>query len=203
MLSHAYTDKIRHPKIGITNFGGILPHSARVRKQKTLKVLCFVISVEDYHKLTQIQFLIQPPLGSQTFRVVKTVAGHRIICSMSVCKLFYPLTIATPPCNSTCTRKVVLLTLFLPHKGKLVSMAFIRRKTHISHRLNLFFGQFSEFKLDHAKSEQNCFVWLWHEERMLLHARIWEMPIFRLFFLMTQNVSLIISSSFLPAQKIT
>jgi hypothetical protein len=143
MLSHAYTDKIRHPKIGITNFGGILPHSARVRKQKTLKVLCFVISVEDYHKLTQIQFLIQPPLGSQTFRVVKTVAGHRIICSMSVCKLFYPLTISNyfcPPCKSTCTRKVVLLTLFLPHKGKLVSMAFIRRKTHISHRLNLFFG---------------------------------------------------------------
>lgn len=135
----------------------------------------FVISVEDYHKLTQIQFLIQPPLGSQTFRVVKTVAGHRIICSMSVCKLFYPLTISNcfcPPCKSTCTRKVVLLTLFLPHKGKLVSMAFIRRKTHISHRLNLFFGQFSEFKLDHAKSEQNCFVWLWHEERMLLHARI-------------------------------
>ena len=42
-----------HPKIGITNFGCILPHSARVRKQNALKILCFVICVEDYRKLTQ------------------------------------------------------------------------------------------------------------------------------------------------------
>jgi hypothetical protein len=48
-----------HPKIGISNFGGVLHHSARIRKQKTLQILCFVIFVEDYHKLTQTQFLIQ------------------------------------------------------------------------------------------------------------------------------------------------
>jgi hypothetical protein len=38
----------------ITNFGGILHHGARARKQKTLKILCFVICVEDYHKLIQM-----------------------------------------------------------------------------------------------------------------------------------------------------
>jgi hypothetical protein len=54
----------RHPKIGTTNFGCISHHSARVRKQKTLKILCFVLYVEDYHKLTQTQFLIQSPLDN-------------------------------------------------------------------------------------------------------------------------------------------
>ena len=39
-------------------------HSARARKQKTLKILCFVIWVEDYHKLTQTKFLIQSSLGN-------------------------------------------------------------------------------------------------------------------------------------------
>jgi hypothetical protein len=53
----------------ITNFDGILYHSARVykRKQKTLKILGFVICVEDYHKETQ--FLIRSPLGNLTVRV--------------------------------------------------------------------------------------------------------------------------------------
>ena len=50
-----------HPKIGRTNFGGILHHSARLRKQKTLKILGFVLYVEDYHKLTNTQFLTQSP----------------------------------------------------------------------------------------------------------------------------------------------
>jgi hypothetical protein len=31
----------RRPKISITNFGGILHHSARIRKQKTLKIILF------------------------------------------------------------------------------------------------------------------------------------------------------------------
>jgi hypothetical protein len=48
---------VLHPlcilQINRTNFGGILHHGARARKQKTLKILCFVICVEDYHKLTQ------------------------------------------------------------------------------------------------------------------------------------------------------
>ena len=57
---------LRHPKIGTTNFGGILHQSACVRKQKTLKILCFVICVEDYHRLIQTQFLIQSPLGNLT-----------------------------------------------------------------------------------------------------------------------------------------
>ena len=37
----------RHPKIGRTNFGGILPHSARVRKQKLQKsyVLSYVLKI--------------------------------------------------------------------------------------------------------------------------------------------------------------
>jgi hypothetical protein len=35
-------------KIGITNFSSIFHHSARVRKQ----ILCFVICVKDYNKLT-------------------------------------------------------------------------------------------------------------------------------------------------------
>jgi hypothetical protein len=48
----------RHQKIGITNFGGILHHSARARKQKTLKILCFVICVEIHYKLIQTQLLI-------------------------------------------------------------------------------------------------------------------------------------------------
>ena len=47
-------------------------HSARVRKQKSLKILCFVICVEDYHKLTQTQFLIQSPLGNLTSMLIKT-----------------------------------------------------------------------------------------------------------------------------------
>ena len=39
----------RRPKIGITNFGGILHHSVRARKQRTLRILCFVLvlCVED------------------------------------------------------------------------------------------------------------------------------------------------------------
>ena len=48
----------------ITHFDGILHHSARARKQKTLKILCFVICVEDYNKLTKTQFLIQFSLGN-------------------------------------------------------------------------------------------------------------------------------------------
>jgi hypothetical protein len=32
-----------------------------LRKQTILKILRFVICVEDYHKLTQTQFLIQSP----------------------------------------------------------------------------------------------------------------------------------------------
>ena len=36
----------RHPKTGLTsNFGGILHHSARVRKKKTFKILCLAIYV--------------------------------------------------------------------------------------------------------------------------------------------------------------
>jgi hypothetical protein len=58
--------------MGMTNFGGILHHSARVRKKNTLKILCFVICVEDYDKLTQTQFLIQPPLGNLTSLLTKT-----------------------------------------------------------------------------------------------------------------------------------
>jgi hypothetical protein len=42
----------RHPKIGITNFGCILHHSVHV------KILYFVICVENYHKLKQTQFLV-------------------------------------------------------------------------------------------------------------------------------------------------
>jgi hypothetical protein len=53
-----------HPKIGISNIGGILHHSAHVRKQKIIKILCFVICAEDYHKLIQTQFLIQSPSAS-------------------------------------------------------------------------------------------------------------------------------------------
>ena len=34
--------------------------------EKTLEILCFVICVEDYHKLTQTQFLIESPLGNLT-----------------------------------------------------------------------------------------------------------------------------------------
>jgi hypothetical protein len=52
--------KRRHPKIGRTNFGGILHHSARERKQKTLKILCFVICVEDYHKLIDRNTVFNP-----------------------------------------------------------------------------------------------------------------------------------------------
>jgi hypothetical protein len=55
----------RHPKIGRTNSGGILHHSARdrlrLRKQKTLKILGFVLYVEDSHKLIKTQFSIQSP----------------------------------------------------------------------------------------------------------------------------------------------
>ena len=48
-------------KISITNIRGILHHSAHVRKQTTIKILCFVICVEEYHKLTQTRFLFQSP----------------------------------------------------------------------------------------------------------------------------------------------
>jgi hypothetical protein len=71
----------RHQKIGITNSGGILHHSARVRKQKTLKILCFVICVEDYHKLTQIQFLIQSPLCNLTSVLTKTSLAYSLLNS--------------------------------------------------------------------------------------------------------------------------
>jgi hypothetical protein len=63
----------RHLKIGITNFGSVLHHSARARNQKTLKILCFVICAEDYHRLTQTQFLIQSPLDNLTFVLTKTL----------------------------------------------------------------------------------------------------------------------------------
>jgi hypothetical protein len=57
----------------LTNFGGILHHSARVRMQKILR---FVICVEDYHKLVQTQFSIQPPppapLGNLSALLTKT-----------------------------------------------------------------------------------------------------------------------------------
>jgi hypothetical protein len=35
----------RHPKIGVTNFGGILQHSARIRKQNTY-VLSYVLKID-------------------------------------------------------------------------------------------------------------------------------------------------------------
>ena len=41
-------------------------HRARIRKQKTLKILDFLICVEDYHKQTRTQFLIQSPLGNES-----------------------------------------------------------------------------------------------------------------------------------------
>ena len=43
-----------------------------VRKQKTLKILCFVRCVEDYHKLTETHFFIQSPLGNLTSVLTKT-----------------------------------------------------------------------------------------------------------------------------------
>jgi hypothetical protein len=66
------------PKISITNIGGILHRSAHVRKQGTLKTLCFVICVEDYHKLTQKQSNPVPP-GQSAVRVDKNV-----VCLSSV-----------------------------------------------------------------------------------------------------------------------
>jgi hypothetical protein len=56
------------PKIDRTNFGGILYHSPRVKKQKTLKILCFVICVEDYQKLaTDTNIVFNPvPLVIQS-----------------------------------------------------------------------------------------------------------------------------------------
>jgi hypothetical protein len=67
----------RHPKIGRTNVGAILHHSAHVTKQKTLKILSVfcVICVEDYYKLTQTQFLIQSPLGNLTSHMQKRETG--------------------------------------------------------------------------------------------------------------------------------
>ena len=44
---------------------------ARIRKQNILKILCIVICVEDYQKLTQTQFLIQFPLGNMTSLLTK------------------------------------------------------------------------------------------------------------------------------------
>ena len=40
--------------------------SACVRKQKVLKIFCFVICVEDYHELIQTQFLIHCHIGNLT-----------------------------------------------------------------------------------------------------------------------------------------
>ena len=65
-LKRRFCQHERHAKIGITNFGAILHHSARVRKQETLKIFCHTVCVEDYLKLTQTQFLIQSPLGNLT-----------------------------------------------------------------------------------------------------------------------------------------
>jgi hypothetical protein len=48
-------------KISIANIRGILHRSAHVRKQTTIKILCFVMCVEEYHKLTQTRFLFQSP----------------------------------------------------------------------------------------------------------------------------------------------
>jgi hypothetical protein len=55
----------RHTKIGITNFGDIFHHIARVRKQKTLKILCFVVSKKDLpssRKRFQFLFISSSPL---------------------------------------------------------------------------------------------------------------------------------------------
>jgi hypothetical protein len=52
----------RRPKVVIlvTHFGGVLPSALACKEEKkqktTLKIVCFVTSVEDYHKLTQTQF---------------------------------------------------------------------------------------------------------------------------------------------------
>jgi hypothetical protein len=67
--------------LSLTNFDSILHHCARVRKQKTLRILRFVllrlltvvIRIEDHHKLTQTQFLIQSPLGNLTFVLTNLV----------------------------------------------------------------------------------------------------------------------------------
>ena len=55
-------------EIAVANFAAILHDSASARKQKSLKILCFVICVEDYHKLTNTVF--NPFLPRQSdFRV--------------------------------------------------------------------------------------------------------------------------------------
>jgi hypothetical protein len=66
-----------HPKIAVTNFGRILHHITRVRKQNTLKILYFVRCVEDYRKLTQTQFLIQSLLGNLTSVLAKTLHAYK------------------------------------------------------------------------------------------------------------------------------
>ena len=56
----------RHPKISITNIGGILHHSAHVRKQKTFKsyVLSYVLKIIQQIDTNLTQFLIHSPLGN-------------------------------------------------------------------------------------------------------------------------------------------
>ena len=67
-----------HPKIGRTHFGGILYLNAHIRKQNTLKILCFVICVDDHHKLVQPQFLIHPPPPpSAIFRETSKLQNRR------------------------------------------------------------------------------------------------------------------------------
>jgi hypothetical protein len=56
-----------HPKIGMTNFRGILHHSARVRKQS------FVICFEDYYTCTDTQFFIQSALENLTSVLTKAL----------------------------------------------------------------------------------------------------------------------------------
>jgi hypothetical protein len=63
----------RHSKIGTHNFDSILHHCAPVGEQKSLKILCFVPCVEDYHKLINTIFNPLPPRQSDD-RVDEDVA---------------------------------------------------------------------------------------------------------------------------------
>ena len=60
--------------------------SVCVRKQETLKIVCFAIGVEDYHKLTQRQFLIQSPLDNLTSVFTKTSLANARFLSLRVIK---------------------------------------------------------------------------------------------------------------------
>jgi hypothetical protein len=63
----------RHPEISRTNFGGILHHSARLRKQKTLKILDFVKYVEDYPQTDKNTVFNPVPLDELTSVSTKTL----------------------------------------------------------------------------------------------------------------------------------